>query len=94
MGVASPIQVLRSRKNPTSRRTLCAAVQSIMQTQRELDMGIQAVFPPDSVSSPNGKQLHKLFNHRTNASVTVIGTFESGGRSLRARCSSVPLHHH
>jgi hypothetical protein len=31
-----------------------------MQTQRELDMGIQAVFPPDSVSSPNGKQLHKL----------------------------------
>jgi hypothetical protein len=42
------------------------------------DVGIQAVFPPDWVSSPNGKQLHKLFNHRTNASVKLIGTFESG----------------
>jgi len=30
------------------------------------------------VSSPNGKQLHKLFNHRTNANVKLIGTFESG----------------
>ena len=42
------------------------------------DVGIQAVFPPEWVSSPNGKQLHKLFNHRTNASVKLIGTFESG----------------
>lgn len=42
------------------------------------DVGIQAVFPPEWVSSPNGKQLHKLFNHRTNANVKLIGTFESG----------------
>jgi hypothetical protein len=42
------------------------------------DVGIQAVFPPEWVSSPNGKQLHKLLNHRTNASVKLIGTFESG----------------
>ena len=41
------------------------------------DVRIQAVFPPEWVSSPNGKQLHKLFNHRTNASVKLIGTFES-----------------
>ncbi len=46
--------------------------------KESLDVGIQAVFPPDWVSSPNGKQLHKLFNHRTNASVKLIGTFESG----------------
>jgi len=42
------------------------------------DVGIQAVFPPDWVSSPNGKQLLKLFNQRTSASVKLIGTFESG----------------
>jgi hypothetical protein len=46
--------------------------------KESFDVGIQAVFPPDWVSSPNGKQLHKLFNHRTNASVKLIGTFESG----------------
>ena len=42
------------------------------------DVGIQAVFPPEWVSSPNGKRLHKLFNHGTNANVKLIGTFESG----------------
>ena len=42
------------------------------------DMGIQALFPPGWVSSPNGKQLHELFSHRTNATVNLIGTFESG----------------
>jgi len=42
------------------------------------DVGIQAVFPSDWASSPNGKQLHKLFNHRRNANVKLIGTFESG----------------
>jgi hypothetical protein len=42
------------------------------------DVGIQAVFSPEWVSSPNGKQLHKLFNHRTNANVKLTGTFESG----------------
>ncbi len=42
------------------------------------DVGIQALFPPGWVASPNGKQLHKLFSHRTNASVKLIGTFESG----------------
>jgi hypothetical protein len=42
------------------------------------DVGIQAVFPPGWASSPNGKQLHKLFSHRTNASVKLVGTFESG----------------
>jgi hypothetical protein len=42
------------------------------------DVGIEAVFPPDWVTSPNGKRLHKLFNHRTNASVKLIGTFEAG----------------
>ena len=46
--------------------------------KESFDVGIQAVFPPEWVSSPNGKQLHKLFNHRTNASVKLIGTFESG----------------
>ncbi|HLW99476.1 MAG TPA: energy transducer TonB [Candidatus Acidoferrales bacterium] len=42
------------------------------------DVGIQAVLPPEWVSSANGKQLHELFNRRTNASVKLIGTFESG----------------
>jgi TonB family protein len=42
------------------------------------DVGIQAVFPSEWVSSPNGKQLHELFNRRTNASVKLVGTFESG----------------
>jgi len=42
------------------------------------DVGIQVVFPPEWASSPNGKQLHKLFNRRTNASVKLVGTFESG----------------
>jgi hypothetical protein len=46
--------------------------------KESVDVGIQAVFPPEWVSSPNGKQLHKQFNHRTNASVKLIGTFESG----------------
>ena len=46
--------------------------------KESFDVGIQVVFPPDWVSSPNGKQIHKLFNHRTNASVKLIGTFESG----------------
>jgi hypothetical protein len=46
--------------------------------KESLDVGIQAVFPPEWVSSPNGKKLHKLFNHRANASVKLIGTFESG----------------
>ena len=45
--------------------------------KESFDVGIQAVFPPEWVSSPNGKQLHKLFSHRTNASVKLIGTFES-----------------
>jgi hypothetical protein len=45
------------------------------------DVRIQAVFPPEWVSSPNGKQLHKLFNHGKNASVELIGTFESGNSS-------------
>jgi len=43
-----------------------------------LDVGIQAVFPLEWVSSPNGKQLHKLFSKRMNASVKLTGTFESG----------------
>ena len=42
------------------------------------DVGIQALLPPGWVSSPNGKQLHKLFSHKTNASVKLVGTFESG----------------
>jgi len=46
--------------------------------KESFDVGIQAVFPPEWVSSRNGKYLHKLFNHRTNASVKLIGTFESG----------------
>src|SRR5437879_5034160 len=46
--------------------------------KESFDVGIQAVFPPEWVSSPNGKRLHKLFNHRTNASVKLVGTFESG----------------
>ena len=46
--------------------------------KESFDVGIQAVFPPDWVSSPNGKQLHKLFDHRSNACVKLIGTFESG----------------
>jgi hypothetical protein len=46
--------------------------------KESFDVGIQAVFPPDWVSSPNGKQLHQLFDHRSNASVKLIGTFESG----------------
>jgi hypothetical protein len=45
--------------------------------KESFDVGIQAVFPPEWVSSRNGKQLHKLFSHRTNASVKLIGTFES-----------------
>jgi len=48
------------------------------QPKEGFDVGIQAVFPPEWVSSPNGKQLHELFNRRTNASVKLIGTFESG----------------
>lgn len=47
--------------------------------KESLDVGIQAVFPPDWVSSPIGKALHKLFNHRKSASVKLIGKFESGG---------------
>jgi hypothetical protein len=46
--------------------------------KESFDVGIQAVFSPEWVSSPNGKQLHKLFNHRADASVKLIGTFESG----------------
>lgn len=46
--------------------------------KEDFDVGIQAVFPPEWVSSPNGKQLHKLLTHRKNASVKLIGTFESG----------------
>jgi hypothetical protein len=46
--------------------------------KENFDVGIEAVFPPEWVSSPNGKRLHKLFNHRTSASVKLIGTFESG----------------
>jgi hypothetical protein len=42
------------------------------------DVRIEAVFPPNWVSSPSGKRLHELFNRRTNASVKLIGTFESG----------------
>jgi hypothetical protein len=42
------------------------------------DVGIEAVFSPQWASSPNGKQLHKLFGKRTNASVKLVGTFESG----------------
>ena len=43
------------------------------------DVGIQAIFPPEWASSPNGKHLHKLlFNHRSSANVKLIGTFESG----------------
>jgi hypothetical protein len=46
--------------------------------KESFDVGIQAVFPPEWASSPNGKQLHKLLNHRAKASVKLIGTFESG----------------
>ena len=46
--------------------------------KESLDVGIQAVFPPDWVSSPNGKRLYKLISHRSNASVKLIGMFESG----------------
>ncbi len=46
--------------------------------RESFDVGIEAVFPPDWVSSPAGKKLRKLFSHRTNASVKLIGTFESG----------------
>lgn len=46
--------------------------------KESFDVGIQVVFPPEWVSSPNGKRLHKLFNHRTNASVKLVGMFESG----------------
>ena len=46
--------------------------------KQSFDVGIQAVFPPEWASSPNGKQLHKLFNHRSNANVKLTGTFESG----------------
>jgi hypothetical protein len=46
--------------------------------KESLDVGIQAIFPPEWVASRNGKKLHKLFNHRTNASVKLIGMFESG----------------
>jgi hypothetical protein len=42
------------------------------------DVGVQALFPPGWVTSPNGKLLQKLFSHRTNAIVKLIGTFESG----------------
>jgi len=42
------------------------------------DVRVQAVFPPDWVSSPNGKKIHKLFNQGKNASVKLIGTFEIG----------------
>ncbi|HKN61046.1 MAG TPA: hypothetical protein VJW93_07715 [Candidatus Acidoferrales bacterium] len=45
------------------------------------DVRVQAVFPPEWVSSPNGKQLHRLFNQGKNASVKLIGTFESGNSS-------------
>jgi hypothetical protein len=43
-----------------------------------VDVGIQALFPEEWASSPNGKKLHKLFSHRTNASVRLIGTFDGG----------------
>ena len=46
--------------------------------KENFDVGIQVVFPPDWVSSPNGKQLQRLLTHRTNASVELIGMFESG----------------
>ena len=42
------------------------------------DVRVQAVFPPEWVSSSNGKRVHKLFNQGKNASVKLIGTFESG----------------
>jgi hypothetical protein len=42
------------------------------------DVRIEAAFPPNWVSLPTGERLHKLFNHGTNASVKLIGTFESG----------------
>jgi hypothetical protein len=42
------------------------------------DVRIEAVFPPNWVSSPSGKRLHKLFRHGTSASAKLIGTFESG----------------
>jgi hypothetical protein len=46
--------------------------------RESFDVGIQSVFPPNWASSSNGKQLHKLLSHRKNASVKLIGTFESG----------------
>lgn len=42
------------------------------------DVRIDAVFPEEWASSPNGKRLHKLlFSHRSTANVKLIGTFES-----------------
>jgi hypothetical protein len=48
------------------------------QPKEGFDVGIQALFPAEWASSPNGKELHKLFNHRKSANVKLIGTFESG----------------
>jgi hypothetical protein len=46
--------------------------------KESFDVGIQAVFPAEWVSSANGKKLYKLFKHSKNADVKLIGTFENG----------------
>jgi hypothetical protein len=51
---------------------------ALCKPSESLDVSVEAVFPSGWATSPNGKQLHKLFNHRTSASVKLIGTFESG----------------
>jgi hypothetical protein len=40
-------------------------------------VGIQAVFPPEWVSLPNGKQLRKFLHRGKSVSVKLNGTFES-----------------
>jgi hypothetical protein len=41
------------------------------------DVGIEAVFPPDGVSLPNGKKLDEFLHRRKSASVRLSGTFDS-----------------
>jgi hypothetical protein len=42
------------------------------------NVGIQAEFPPDWVSLPNGKELRKFLRRGKSASVKLSGTFEGG----------------
>lgn len=46
--------------------------------KENFDVGIEAVFPPEWVSLPNGKQLRKLLRRGKSASVKLSGTFETG----------------